>query len=400
MPRKAKWTRRVLVIVVAAGALAGVAATLKPAPIPVQASRAVRGPLVVTVDGTGRTRLADKDTVAAPVIGELARIRLRPGDRVAEGEIVAEILPSISNPLDARSKAELVARMGSARASLSEAERNVEHAEIALELADKEAQRSSQLLAAHAIAPTEVERVESEAKARRAELELARAAVERIRRESEVVAAQLRGPNSPTKTGLQRLDVRAPRRGVVLRVHQESAVPVQPGTPLIDIGDPHSMELVVELPTQSAMRVRSGAPVRVDGMGNGAVLEGEVKLVEPGAFTKVTALGVEEQRVNVIVTPTDRDAGWAALGDGFAADAHIEVNKAKDVLKIPVGAVFREGARARAFYVHGNRVRLTSLDTGQRSAEEVEVRSGVRVGTLVVVHPSDKLQDGALVSVE
>ncbi|MGE5787045.1 MAG: efflux RND transporter periplasmic adaptor subunit, partial [Myxococcales bacterium] len=268
------------------------------------------------------------------------------------------------------------------------------------ELAEKEAQRNRQLVAASALAPHALELSETEEKARRSELELAKATVERIRRESTVVAAPLSDPNKPGKKGRQRIEVRAPVDGVVLRVHQESAGPVQPGTPLLDLGDLGTLELIVDLPTQSAVKVTAGALVRVDGVGNGAQLAGKVRLVEPGAFTKVTALGVEEQRVNVVVVPADGSNEWANLGDGFAADAHIEVHKAENVLKVPLGAVFREGNHAAVFRIDNKHARLTPVEAGSRSAEEVEIKSGLDEASEVVVHPSDKLKDGAPVKPE
>lgn len=400
MPGKSKWIKRALYLLLASGAIFGIAVSLKTDPIPVQVVRAVRGPLVVSVDGTGRTKLTSKQTVSAPAVGELTRIALRPGDKVHAGQVIAEIQPGSPNPIDARMNAEVVARLGSAQASLVEARRNVERAEIALELAEKEVQRNRQLVEASALAPYALELSETESKARRSELELAKASVERIRRESNVVAAPLSDPNQAGKKGRQRVEVRAPADGVVLRVHQESAGPVQPGTPLLDVGDPRLLELIVDLPTQTAVKVQAGALVRVDGVGNGAQLTGKVKLVEPAAFTKVTALGVEEQRVNVVITPADRASEWAALGDGFAADAHIEVHKAENVLKVPVGAVFREGSRAALFRLDNLHARLTVVETGSRSAEEVEIKGGIDETSSVVVHPSDKLTDGALVKPE
>lgn len=400
MPGKSKWPKRASYLLLASGVVLGISVSLKTDPIPVQVARAVRGPLTVTVDGTGRTKLTNKQTLSAPAIGELTRIALRPGDKVHAGQLIAEIQPSSPIPIDARMNAEIVARLGSAQASLVEARRNVERSEIAVELAEKEAQRNRQLAAASAIAPHALELSETELKARRSELELAKATVERIRRESNVVAAPLSDPNRSATKGRQCLEVRAPADGIVLRVHQENAGPVQPGAPLLDLGDLGSLELMVELPTQSAVKVQTGALVRVDGMGNGAKLTGKVKVVEPGAFTKVTALGVEEQRVNVVVTPLDQAEGWAALGDGFAADAHIEVHKAENVLKVPLGAVFRNGNGAALFRLDNHHARLTSVETGNRSAEEVEIKRGLDEASSVVVHPSDKLTDGALVKPE
>lgn len=400
MSSKSKWTKRALYLLLATGAIVSISASLKTDPIPVQVAHAVRGPLVVTVDGTGRTKLLNKQTLSAPAIGELTKISLRAGDKVHAGQVLAEIQPSIPMPIDARTNAEIMARLGSAQASLVEARRNVERAEIALDLAEKEAQRNRQLVAASALAPHALELSETELKARRSELELAKATVERIRRESNVVAAPLSDPNKSGSKARQRVEVRAPSDGVVLRVHQESAGPVTPGAPLLDLGDLGTLELIVDLPTQSAVKVSAGAPVRVDGIGNGVQLAGKVKLVEPGAFTKVTALGVEEQRVNVVVTPADRNSEWARLGDGFAADAHIEVHKAENVLKVPLGAVFRDGNHSAVFRLENAHAHLTQVEIGNRSAEEVEIKSGLNEASSVVVHPSDKLTNGALVKPE
>lgn len=400
MSRRAKWIKRVIVTLVLVAAVVGVAASLGPDPIPVEVSRAVRGPLVLTVDGMGRTRMVIQQTISAPVAGELARITLRPGDSVSQGDVVAQILPALSQPLDARSRAEVKARLGAARAGLEEARRNVERAEISLELATSEAGRARQLVETQSVPRRTLELAEAEEKARRSELALAHTTVERARLEAQAVAAALGEPHGAKAKVGSRIEVRAPSSGVVLRVLSESAGPVQPGSLLLDIGDPSDMELVVDLPTQAAVRVSAGAAVRLDGLGNGTQATGTVKLIEPAAFTKITALGVEEQRVNVIVTPSGDLAVWSVLGDGFAADAHIEIHKATDVLKIPSGAVFRDGSDYAVFAIDAGRARLTKVEIGGRSAAEVEVNSGLAVGANVVVHPSDKLKDGLVVVAE
>lgn len=397
MSRRAKWIKRIILALGASAVAFGIAVGMHPKPLPVETGIALRGPLIVTVDGVGRTRMVDKQTVSAPVGGELSRIFLRPGDAVNAGQVVAEILPSVSQPLDARSRNETRARLGAAKAGLAEAQRNVERAQIALDLAEREAHRARQLLSTQSVPVRTVELAEAEEKARRSELLLSRTTVERARLEAQAVAASLGEPGAPKAEVGSRVEVRALLRGVILRVHNESAGPVQSGSPLMDIGDPGQVELVVDLPTQSAIKVAPGAPVKIDGLGSGAQLQGVVKLVEPGAFTKVTALGVEEQRVNVIVSPTGEPLAWTALGDGFAADAHIEHFKAEDVLKVPGGAVFRNGRGHAVFAVVGKKARLTTIEIGNRSAEEVEVKSGLRAGDTVVVHPSDKLADQAFV---
>ncbi len=398
MSRRSRWIKRIVVAVIALLVLAGIGASLRPTPIPVETARASRGALVVTVDGAGRTRLPDTQTISSPVAGDLLRILLRPGDTVAAGQVVAEILPGASQPLDARSRAEARAMLGAARAGLAEARQSVEQAAIAAEVAAKEADRARLLAKSQSVTARSLELAEADERARKADLAMARLSVERARREAEVAAAALGGSGPGSQE--QKVAVEAPLAGRVFRVHTESAGPVQPGTPLLDIGGVGGIELVVELPTQAAMRITPGAAVRVDGVGNRRTLAGTVRLVEPSAFTKVTALGVEEQRVNVIVDPAGDPDGWSAVGDGFAADAHITVHEADGVLKAPSGAVFRAAGGYAAFTVSAGRAHVVPVEIGERSADEVEIRKGLAEGAIVVVHPSDKLADGTAVVVE
>lgn len=400
MSRAGQWVRRAVLLLALAGVIAGVVVSLRPSPIVVEAGAAVRGPLVLTVDAAGRTRMAARQTLSAPVPGELVRIPLQPGDAVAAGQVVAEILPVLSPPLDARTRAEVTARLRAARAGLIEARRQVARAEVARDLARSEADRTRRLVASQSATARALELALAEEKTRSLELELARASVARIRLETEAVAASLIEPGQARAKALPRLALRAASAGVVLRVHMESAGPVESGTPLLDLGDPKSLEFVVELPTQAAVRVRAGAAVRIDSLGDGTELSGEVKRVEPGAFTKISALGVEEQRVLAIVTPAKGAGAWPALGDGFAADAHIEVFRADAVLKVPAGAVFRHGRGHAVFAIRAGLARLVPVTTGQRTAAEVEIKTGLTEGSSVVVHPSDKLADAMAVVVE
>lgn len=400
MSRAVKWTKRLLLVVGIGLVAFAIAVGMRPDPVPVQVSAAVKGPLLVTVDGVGKTRFVSRQVLAAPVAGELVKISLRAGDKVEAGQVVAKILPGAPQLLDTRSKAEVVARLRSARAALVEAQNNVERSKIQLDLAEKETARNRTLVSAQALAPHALELAETEEKARRSEVDLAKSTVERIRRESEVVAVALSDPSKRNRLVARHVEVRSPFDGIVLRVPNENAGPIAAGSPLLELGDPKSMELVVDLPTQSAMKVPRGAAVRIDGLGNGVTLRGRVRLIEPSAFTKVTALGVEEQRVNVIVIPTEDSTNWTSVGDGFAADAHIEVHKASAVRKVPIGAVFRDGSHWAAFRIDANHARLTRVATGQRSVEEIEIQSGLEEGTQVVVHPSDKLRDGLEVRIE
>jgi HlyD family secretion protein len=393
---KIKWIKRIAVSAILVGVGVWTATRLGPAPIPVEIGAVVRGPLVVTVDGLGKTRMKERYTVFAPTYGELSRIALRPGDPVVKGQVIAEIEPSLSQPLDARSRAETTARLAATKASYAEAARNVERAEIAADLAQKEVERMRRLVESGTAPTRALEVAEADAKTRTAELELAKLAVERARLETAAVSVTLRDPNKKRDKSGQQVQVSSPSSGTVLAVHTESAGPVQPGAPLIDIGDSSTVELVVDLPTQFAVRVTPGAKVQIDGIGDGKPRRGKVRLIEPSAYTKITALGVEEQRVNVIVTMTDPPP---VLGDGFAADAHIEVQKTGDVLKIPSGAIFREKDGFAVFTVQKGRAQLVRVKAKNRNADEVEIE-GLKQGDKVIIHPSDKIKDGVLAAAE
>ncbi len=395
--KKAKWIKRIAVFAVLIGAGIWIAAGLGPTPIPVEVGDVVRGPLVVTVDGIGKTRMRDKFTVYAPAAGEMSRIDLRPGDTVEMGQKIAEIEPGLSQLLDPRSRAEIAARLAATKAAFAEAKRNVDRAQIGKDLAEKEVERTRRLVEANTAPSRDLEVAEADAKTREAELELAELAVERARLETAAVSVSLKDPSkTKDRDKLERIPVTAPSFGTVLAVYTESAGPVQPGAPLIDIGDPKTVELAVDLPTQSAVRVSLGAKVQIDAMGDNKTRTGTVRLIEPAAYTKVTALGVEEQRVNVLVTMTQPPP---ILGDGFAGDAHIEVKRTGDVLKIPSGAIFREKDGYAVFAVKNGRAKLIRVEAHARNSDEVEI-TGLNLGDQVIVHPSDKIKDGVLAGIE
>lgn len=400
MSRKQKWLKRIVLALILAVVVTGTAFAMRPHPTAVQTGRIVRGPLIVTVDGTGRTRMVNKQTLFSPVAGMLNAITLRPGDSVRKGQTVAEILPGVPQPLDARSRAEALARLGAARAAIAEAQHNVQRAELALKLATDNAERVRSLFEKQAVTSSNLENAETEARTRRAELDLARTTAERARLESAAVAASLRDPIKPSGQQNTVIALGSPIDGVVLRVHNESAGPVSVASPLLDLGDPNDVELVVDLPTQSATKIAAGARVRIDGMGNGLQLDGRVKRVEPEAFTKVTALGVEEQRVNVIVVAEGSTNSWSRLGDGFSADAHIETYRNELALKAPAASVFRQGSGHALFAVVDHHAWLTGVQVLARNAEEVEITGALDVSAEVVNYPSDKLTNGGTVTPE
>ena len=395
MPR-----RRAVQIAVAAVVAAALFAVLRPAPLAVDVGEVRRGPLRVTVDEEGRTRVRYRYVVAAPVDGRLLRISLEEGDGVAAGQVVAHVRPM---PLDPRARASAEARLAAARARVAEAEARVAKARAGAAQAARDLVRAERLAEAGTLAPGELERRQLDAASLRREVEAARAGADAARHELEVARAALLAPDLDRELP-QTADARcgdvpclaltAPVAGRVLRVFEESERSVAPGTPLIEIGDPRDLEIVADVLSTEAVRVRPGAPVIVEEWGGDEPLAARVRRVEPSGFTKISALGVEEQRVNVIA---EFDAAPESLGDGFRVEVRIVVWESEDVVVAPATALFRSGASWSVFVVEGGRARLRTVSLGHRAAFDMEVLSGLEPGERVVLHPSDQVTDGARV---
>jgi HlyD family secretion protein len=372
-------------------ALALVVMALLPDPVSVDLGEASRGTLQMLVEEDGVTRVRDRYVVTAPLAGTAARIPLRPGDGVKAGEEVARLTPLPSPLMDPRSRAEAEGRVASARAAVERAAADVERAAAALDAAERETGRQRALLQQTSGSTFAVEQASALERARRGELEAARS-TERI---AGFEASTARSALSRLgQGGSEALGVTSPVTGVVLRVHQESEGVVQPGTPLLEVGDPTRLEVVVDLLTTDAVRVRPGAAVTLQRWG-GEPFSGWVRRVEPSAFTRLSSLGVEEQRVNVIIDPEGE--GWAGLGDGFRVEAEILVLETGDVTRVPASAVFRSGNGWAVFRVQDGRARLVQVEVGVRTPELVEVVAGVEPGDRVVVYPGDQVADGVRV---
>ncbi|UJR79586.1 efflux RND transporter periplasmic adaptor subunit [Sandaracinus amylolyticus] len=394
-----RWARRSLTAIFLLGVLAAIVIAMMPRPIEVDTAVVRRGTMRVTIDEDGRTRVKDRYVVSAPLTGNVARIELHPGDMVRQGDVLARLVPLSPPLLDARTRAEAEARLSAAMAQERQARSSIERIETALEFATHEADRARRLAAQGGIPGQQLDRAEMELRTRREELtsvqfgarvathevQLARAALGRF--EPRVAAAQQ-----------ESLDVTAPVDGVVLRVAQESGGVVQAGAPLLEIGDPSALEIAVDVLTSDAVRIPVGARVELDRWGGEGVLEGRVRMVEPSAFTRVSALGVEEQRVNVVIDLDAPRERWAALGDGFRVEAHIVVSSEDGVLIVPSTAVWRHGSGWAVFVVRDGRAARVSVDTGARNGVDVEIRSGVSEGEDVIVHPSDRVVDSVRVS--
>ena len=380
--------KRVLLAVVAIALVALLVVLWMPSPVEVDAADVQAGPMRVTVDDQGETRSHDRFVLSAPVAGRLARIALHDGDAVTGGQVVAEIAPL---PLSTREREEIVARVAAADALQREAEQRVRHADEDLAQAQRELERTRRLVAEKFVAPQAAERAQNLERTAASEAEAAR---QRARAAAADAQAARAGLAATRAGGL--VQVRAPMAGRILRVHDASERVVAAGAPLMVVGDLAHLEVVVELLSSDAVKVAAGMPVLIDGWGGDRALRATVRRVEPYAVTKVSALGIEEKRVNVVADFVDPPG---AIGDGYRITARIVVWQAEQVLKVPVSALFRCAEAWCVFVVDGGRARRRTVEIGQRNLTEAEVRAGLEAGMRVIRYPSNAVEEGVRVNV-
>lgn len=372
--------------------VAGAAWSLRPQPLPILASPVTRGPLVATASAEGRTRVKDLYVVSAPVDGQLERVLVHPADRVDVGAVVAEIRPGAARPLDPRSRAEATAAIGTAAATVARAEAAEREARTALEHAESLLATSRRLASQGAAPIADVEHRGHEAETRRqmaAEAAAAaRAARAELARARAVIAPAAARPGQTTP-------VHSPVAGRILRVLRESAGPVTAGTPLVELGDTASLEVHADLLSSDAARVRTGASATITGWGGAQPIRARVRRVDPAAFTKVSALGLEEQRVHVVLDVLD--APPPGLGHDYRVDAAVVTWEGKDVLRIPSTALFRTADRWTVFVLKGNRAHRAHVATGPSDGTLTAVTAGVNEGDTVIVQPSDAIDEGTRV---
>jgi HlyD family secretion protein len=384
-----RWVKRGALILLGLGIVGGLVYAWLPKPIAVDVALVRRTSLDVEVAEEGQTRVRDRFVVAAPITGNLMRIEIEPGTEIEAGADLARIEPPTPTLLDDRSRREAKARLAAAIARERRAEAAIAGAKATREIATREAGRARKLEQGGAIAAAERERAElAEQLAVR---DLAAATTDRASAVAE--AAAIRAVLGDTRKGDSRTSVAvtSPVAGQVLRVVRDSAGPVVAGTPLLELGDPRALEVVVDVLSSDAARIRPGMPVEIEAWGGESNLTGEVRRVEPSAFTRVSALGVEEQRVNVIVSVANPPP---SLGDGFRVEARIFTWRGKDVLTIPASALFRDHGEWAVYAVENGRAGLRPIAIGHRGRLEVEVVSGLSVGTQILLHPSDSVRDG------
>jgi HlyD family secretion protein len=362
--------------------IALIVAGLWPKPAPVETVKVTTGSLRATVNEEGKTRIKHRFVVSAPVTGQLRRIPFKAGAEVKAGEtIVAVIDPLTPTMLDARSRALAEARRDTAAA-------NVDRARAAHKFAASDLKRFESLFADKTISPQELERVQWNETSAVKELAAAEAAL----RQAEAELAEFNAPASAAARTA--VEVKAPVTGRVLRVIEESSRVVAAGTALMDVGDPADLEVVIEALSRDGAAIQPGARVELEQWGGSEPLQARVRLVEPAAFTKVSALGVEEQRVNVIadiVTPVEKRAN---LGDLFRVEARIITWEAEKVLKVASGAVFRRGDESAVYATRNGRAIFQPITTGRTSGTETEIVNGLNEGEDVIIYPGDRIHDG------
>jgi HlyD family secretion protein len=364
-----------------------------PKPVPVVIGKVERRPLEVTVDESGKTRIRARYVVSAPVVGNLARLVLRAGDAVEEGAVLAEISPVSPGLLDQRTRSEAVARAAMSEANLERARISVKRAEAALGFARDEAKRLRTLHASQGTSKQALD--ETEFKLRAAEEDFAASQYgERVAANELNMARAAIASMAPNKEKPPALVLQAPISGRVLRVHQESEGVVQPGMPLIEIGDPGKLEVVVDVLSTEAVKIQAGAAARIERWGGDHPLEARVRRKEPSAFTTRSALGVEEQRVPVVLDLEGSPADWSALSDGYRVEARIRTALIPNALVAPASATFRDGANWALFQVREGKAEKAALELGARTPDWVEIKGGVGEQSSVILYPSDQVGDG------
>ena len=389
-----------------AAAVLGVAAlaawALRPQPIAVEVAGVTRGLFEQTVVDDGKTRVRERYVVSAPLGGRVERIRLKVGDPVEAGQAVALVRPSAPAFLDARTAREIAERVGAAEAQQLRAKAEVARSAAQRDQAGADVDRAAKLAKGGFVAAAAREQAELALRTAERALEAANFAEHAASHDVEQARAALRryraevGAKIPGATAWE---VTSPVKGRVLKVVQESEAVVPTGAPLVEVADPRSLEAVVDVLSQDSVGIRPGMPARLEIGAGVAPLAARVRMIEPAAFTKISALGVEEQRVNVVLDfaePLDR---VATLGDGYRVEAQIVVHRVEDALKVPVGALFRESDKWSVFVVDGGRAVKRAIRTPRRNGVEALVEEGLQAGETVVVYPSDALRDGDRVSI-
>lgn len=368
-----------------------IALAFRPKPVQVETARAVKGPLQVTVDEDAETRAHDRFTLAAPIADRLSRIELHEGDDVGPGTLIATISPL---PLDAREAAEIRARIQAAEARKQEAQQQLARWKNDHAQAQRDLNRARALAKERIIAHQELEQAENKQVSTNKEVEAAKFRVQAAIADVEREKAGLISLEKQQTQASRLVALRSTARGRILRILEKGERVVPYGTPIVILSNPNKIEIVVDLLSTDAVKVKPGAPVIIENWGGPKPLRARVRTVEPYGFTKVSALGIEEQRANLIADFLDPPDG---LDDGYRIDARIVIWESPSVLKIPASALFRVGQEWNAFVIDNGRARLLAVEVGHRNASEAEITKDLTEGAEVILHPANDLKDDARV---
>jgi HlyD family secretion protein len=394
-------TKRIVIWIVIASIIAvALALSFAPQPVMVDLVEVRPGPLVVTLDEEGETRVHDVYTLSAPVAGRVQRIEGHVGDPVTANEtVLAKIEPGDPSFLDPRSEAQARAAIQAAEAARDLAAAAVNDADAQYEFARAEYARMQELVIEGSVSKRDLDSAERDFKARRAGLDTARAALQVRNYELELAKAQLVSPlqTQESRGDCECIPITAPVSGRILQIADRSERVVREGDMLMQIGDPGDLEIVVDYLSMDAVKIEAGQRVIIENWGGDGALEGRVRRVEPFGFLKVSALGIEEQRVNVIIDFAN-DQGWERLGHGYQVESRVVLWEADNVLTVPLTALFREEGGWALFVAEDGRAVLRYVETGRRNGVISEVREGLEAGERVVMHPSDRVTDGVRIA--
>jgi HlyD family secretion protein len=394
--------------------IAGIVWGMRKQPVQVEAARVTVGPLRVTVEEEGKTRLKSRYVVSAPVTGFMARLKLKAGDTVRSGDVITRLNSTPAPFLDPRTRDTGEARVRVALTSLDVAQSRIKalqeqlrSAQVDLDYWTRERDRL-QVLVKSGDQPsqkldqanTERRRAEAAVSAAEANIETANMQIDNAQAEVNAARAALRPSTSRQGGTGETIPVVIPASGRVIRVIQESEGVVNPGTPLIEVGNANAIEVEVEVLSPDAVQMGPGTRVLLTGWGGQGALEARVRVVEPGGFTKVSALGVEEQRVRVVADITSPEDLWKRLGDGYRVEASFVLWEGDKVLQVPANALFRHDGGWAVFVIEGNVARRTKVEVGHRSGLAAEITTGLKDGDNVVAHPDETVEDGKQVTIK
>ncbi len=390
-----KLTRRIGLFILLAVIILAVGYGFIPKPVLVETFEVKQEYMSVAVEEEGRTRVKNRFIISAPVAGFALRIDLDVGDAVRRGQAISELEPLRSSVLDPRSRAEAKAHVAAAQAGLNSAKENAQAAKASAEFAKNELERMRELSKNSLVTQEKLDAAETEAQRTEAVLRSSEFAVEVARYEMEAALTALKysASEEPKKID-ERIIIKAPVTGRVLKIYHESEGVVREGQALIEIGDPRALEVEVDVISADAVKIRPGTPVIFERWGGDEPLKGKVRVVEPVGFTKISALGVEEQRVLVISDITSPPEEWEQLGDGYRVEASFIIWENANVLQIPTSALFRYEEGWAVFMFKNKKAHLRKVQIGQRNGMSAEVISGLKEGDIVITHPDSSIEDG------